>query len=117
MPEDERKIVSDHAQFCYFIDEYGLEQAGAVVPGYSTSTEPSARELAALEDAVRDLEVKAVFVGNTVNPKLAQRVAQDTGTQLIFIYTGSLSDPGGEAGTYLDYMRFNVRAFIEGLSK
>lgn len=115
IPEADRKIVTDHTFFCYFTDEYGLEQAGAIVPGYSTAAEPSAQELAALEDAIKDLDVKAVFVGNTVNPELAQRVADDTGTVLVFIYTGSLSEPDSDAGTYLDYMRYNVEAIAEAL--
>ena len=115
IPETDRKIITDHTLFCYFIDEYGLEQAGAIVPGYSTAAEPSAQDLAALEDAIKDLDVKAVFVGNTVNPELAQRVADDTGTALVFLYTGSLSEPEGEAGTYLDYMHYNVEAIVEAL--
>jgi len=35
--------------------------------------------------------------------------------RLVFIYTGSLSQPGGEAATYLDFMRYNVRAIVEAL--
>jgi ABC-type Zn uptake system ZnuABC Zn-binding protein ZnuA len=68
-----------------------------------------------LEDAIKDLDVKAVFVGNTVNPELAQRVTDDTGTVLVFIHTGSLSEPVGDAGTYLEYMRYNVEAIVEAL--
>ena len=59
--------------------------------------------------------MKAIFVGNTVNPSLAERVAEDTATTLVFIYTGSLSTPGGEAETYLDYMRYNTTAIVEAL--
>lgn len=115
IPPANRKLVTDHLVFTYFAEEYGFTQVGAVIPGYSTLAEPSAQELAALEDAIRELGMKAVFVGNTVNPALAQRVAQDTGVRLVFIYTGSLSQPGGEAATYLDYLRYNVRAIVEAL--
>jgi ABC-type Zn uptake system ZnuABC Zn-binding protein ZnuA len=61
------------------------------------------------------LDVHAIFVGNTVNPALAERVAADTGTQLIYVYTGSLSEPGGEADSYLAYMRYNTTAFVKAL--
>ncbi|MBN1149144.1 MAG: zinc ABC transporter substrate-binding protein [Anaerolineales bacterium] len=115
LPDANRRIVTDHTLFCYFSDEYGFEQVGAIFPGYSTSAQPSAQELAALEDSIKNLAVKAVFVGNTVNPELAQRVAEDTSVRIVFIYTGSLSEPGGEAGTYLDYMRYNVQAIVEAL--
>jgi len=115
VPVENRKLVTDHAVFGYFTDEYGFEQVGALVPGYSTLAEPSAQELAAIEDSIRELDVKAVFVGNTVNPALAERVAADTGTQLVFIYSGSLSESGGDADSYLAYMRYNTTAFVDAL--
>jgi ABC-type Zn uptake system ZnuABC Zn-binding protein ZnuA len=71
--------------------------------------------LAALEDTIREFNVRAVFVGSTINPDLAQRVADDTDTQLIFLYTGSLSEPGGPAGDYLSFMRYNVSVIVEAL--
>jgi len=108
-------MVADHDAFSHFARRYGLETVGAVVPGYSTMSAPSAQELARLEDAIRSLGVKAVFVDNTVNPALAQRVAADTGTQLVFLFTGSLSEPGGGADTYESFMRTNVNAIVEAL--
>ena len=115
IPEANRELVTDHQLFIYFANRYGFEQIGAIVPGYSTLSEPSAQELAQLEDAIRELGVRAIFVGNTVNPALAQRVANDTGTKLVFLYTGSLTEATGPAPTYLDYMRFNVQAIVEAL--
>jgi ABC-type Zn uptake system ZnuABC Zn-binding protein ZnuA len=115
IPAANRQLVTDHTVFGYFAQRYGFEQIGAIVPGYSTMAEPSAQELAALEDTIRALGVKAVLVGKTANPSLAQRVADDTGTRLISIYTGSLSQPGGDAGNYLDYIRYNVNAIVEAL--
>ena len=112
---ENRNIVTDHANFGYFADEYGFLQAGTIITGYSTMSEPSAQSLAALEDAVRELGVKAIFVGNSVNPDMAERIAEDTGTRLVFVYTGSLSEPGGDAGSYINYMKFNTRAFVENL--
>lgn len=114
VPPERRKLVTDHTIFTYFASRYGFEQVGAVVPGYSTMTSPSAQELAALETAIRDLGVPAVFVGNTVNPALAKQVAQDTDTRLIPILTGSLAEEGAGA-TYIEYMRYNVGQIVEGL--
>jgi ABC-type Zn uptake system ZnuABC Zn-binding protein ZnuA len=112
---ENRNIVTDHANFGYFADAYGFLQAGTIITGYSTMSEPSAQSLAALEDAVRELGVKAIFVGNTVNPGLAERIAEDTGTRLVFVYTGSLSEPGGDADSYINYMKFNTGAFVNNL--
>lgn len=115
IPPAERLIVTDHFLFAYFAERYGFDQVGAIIPGYSTAAEPSVSELAHLEDAIRDLGVKTVFVGKTVNPALAERVAQDTGTRVILLYTGSLTEPGGDADNYLDYVRYNVSAIINAL--
>ena len=115
VPADQRVIVTDHTLYSYFNEEYGFTQIGAIIPGYSSMAEPTAKELATLEDAINDMDVPAVFVGNTVNPSLAERVTEDTGTQLIYLYTGSLSEQDGPASTYLDYIRYNVEAIVENL--
>ncbi len=115
IPAANRVLVTDHLIFGYFAAHYGLEQLGAVVPGYSTLAQPSAQELAALEDAIRAYNVPALFVGSTVNPALAQRVAEDTGVQLVYLYTGSLTAADGDAPTYLAYLRYNVNAIVGAL--
>ncbi|MBN1933094.1 MAG: zinc ABC transporter substrate-binding protein [Anaerolineae bacterium] len=115
IPEANHKLVTDHTAFGYFAARYGLEQVGAVFPGYSSLSEPSAQELAQLEDAIREAGIKAVFVGLTVNPDLAERVVQDTGARLVFLYTGSLSDAAGPASDYISYMRYNVVAIVDAL--
>jgi len=110
-----RMLVTDHLMLGYFAAHYGFRQIGAIIPGYSTLSQPSARELAALEDALREHHVKAIFVGNTVNPSLARRVSEDTGSKLVTLYTGALTDANGAAPTYIDYMKSNVTAIVSAL--
>lgn len=115
VPSANRKLVSDHTSFTYFAHRYGFTQEGAILPGYSTMAEPSAQELASLEDTIRSLGVKAVFVGVTTNKSLSERVARDTGTRLVFLYTGSLSGTEGPAASYLGLMRFDVSEIVKAL--
>ncbi len=115
IPPENREMVTDHMAFGYYADRYGLEQIGAVIPSFSTAAEPSAKELAELEDAIREYEVKAIFVGTSVNPTLAERVAQDTGVRLLPLYTGSLGEEGSGVESYLDYIRYNTNTIVEGL--
>lgn len=117
LPENRRRLVTDHFAFQYLANRYGFEIVGAVVPAYSTSAQPSAKEIAALVDAIRALEVRAVFVGVGVNQRLAAQAAEDTGTALIPLYIGTLSAVDGPAGTYLDLMRYDVREIIQALGK
>ena len=116
VPEEARRLVTDHEAFGYFADLYGIEEIGTILPGYSTLSEPSARELAALEDAIRAAGVPCIFVGTTIPSDLAEQVAADTGTRIVFLYTGSLSEPDGPAATYLDLMRFDVEQIVRGLT-
>ncbi len=111
------KVVTDHKVFGYFARRYGIEQVGAIIPSHSALAQPSAQEIAQLEDVIKQLGVNAILVGNTVNPNLAKRVAEDTGVQLIPIYTGSLSGPDGPASTYLDFMRYDVNAIVQAAQR
>jgi len=115
IPPEQRKLVTDHRTFGYFAEEYGFEQAGALIGSFSTNAAPSAQEIAALEDAIRAQNVPAVFVGAAANSRLAEQVAQDTGIEVILVYTGSLTAPDGDAGTYLAFMKYNVNAIVEVL--
>ena len=115
IPERNRELVTDHLTFGYFAQRYGFEMIGAVIPSYSTAAEPSARELASLEDAILALDVKALFVGITVNPRISERMAEDTGVVLVPLYSGSLSEP--EARTYIELMKYNVNAIVEALRR
>lgn len=116
IPPDRRRLVTDHQALAYFARRYGFELVGTVIPAISTVAEPSARELAMLEDAIRSTGVRAVFVSSVVNPALARRVADDTGVKLVTLYVGSLSEPDGPAPTYLDLMRLNARLIAQALA-
>mgnify|MGYP002475314790 FL=1 len=115
VPLERRKLVNDHLVFGYFADRYEFEQVGALIPGFSTLAEPSAKEIAQLEDMIVELGVPALFVGWTTNQNLAQRIAQDTGVRVIPLYTHSLSAEGGQAEHYQDLIRYNVNAIVTGL--
>lgn len=114
IPPQNRKLVTNHPVFSYFADRYGFEQV-ATVYQISPGSEPTAREIAELEETIRQFGVPAVFAETTVNPKLAEQVARDTGIQLVTLYTGSLGGPGSGAESYVAMMRYNVAAMVDAL--
>jgi zinc/manganese transport system substrate-binding protein len=72
--------------------------------------------LAHLIETIKHEGVPAVFAEKSHSQRLAKRIAEETGAKLIGgLHTGSLGEPGGEAGTYLDLMRYNVRTIVEAL--
>lgn len=115
IPPENRLLVADHAVFGYFARDYGFQQVGTITRSFSTGATPSAQELAALEDQIRALGVRAIFVGADVNQNLARQIASDTGIKVVPLYHGSLTDASGPVPTYLDFMRYNVSAIVEAL--
>lgn len=115
VPTANRQLVVDHQSLNYFAAAYGFESVGALVSSFSTLSEASAGELAELEHAMEHLGVRAIFVGNSANPALAERVSADTGVQVVPLYIETLSTAEGPAATYLEMMRYNVSAIVEAL--
>ncbi len=115
VPEADRLLVTSHDSFQYFAVRYGFEVVGAIFP-VTTETEPSAQDLVALVETIEHEGARVVFAENITADRLAKRIAEETGAKLIGgLYTGSLGEPGGEAGTYIDMMRYDVRTIVEAL--
>jgi ABC-type Zn uptake system ZnuABC Zn-binding protein ZnuA len=115
IPPQNRLLVSDHAVLGYFATRYGFKQEGTITGSFSSDAAPSAQELAALEDKIRQVGVKAIFVSETVNLTMANQIAADTGIKAVMIYHATLTASGGPAPSYLEFMRYNVHAIVEAL--
>lgn len=112
---EQRKLVTDHDSLGYLAAEYGFTVVGTVIPSLSTMASTSAQELAALQEQITAESVKAIFVGSTVSPVLANQLATDLGIQVVPIYSDSLSDATGPASTYVDFMRHNFQTIVAAL--
>ena len=116
LPEEKRLLVTNHESFGYFADRYGFTVIGTILPGASTGVSPSAQQLGSLIDQIKSSGVKAIFLETGANPQLAEQIAQETGVKVIEgLFTHSLGGPKGEASTYLEMMKYNVLAILEGL--
>lgn len=116
VPEVDRLLVTSHDAFQYFAGLYGFKVVGAVIPSVTTEADPTAQELAALVETIEHEGAKVIFGENIHSDRLSQRIAEETGAEVVgSLYTGSLGEPGGEAGSYLDLMRFNVKTIVDAL--
>lgn len=116
IPPERRKLVATHDAFRYFSQRYDLTMVGSLW-GISTETEPSASSLAKIVRAIRAERVPAAFIETTINPKLMQRIAKETGIRIGDpLYGDSLGVPGSGADTYIGMVRSNVRAMVGALS-
>lgn len=115
IPPERRRIITSHDAFRYFEDAYGID---FVAPqGVSTESEASARDVARIIQQIRREAIAAVFVENVSDARLMERIAKETGARIgSRVYSDALSEPGGPAGTYIDMVRHNIRAFSAALS-
>jgi len=116
IPPERRKFVTNHESFGYFADRYGFQIIGTIIPSVTTSASPSARELTNLVQLIQEHQVKAIFLETGSNPELADQLARETGIQVVTgLYTHSITPPEGEAPTYIEIMKHNVRTIVAAL--
>lgn len=116
VPAARRQIVTNHDSLRYFAERYGLRLVGVVIPGRSTEREPSARELASLVQTVKGSGARVIFTENTVNARLAQTLARETGAKVAPpLYTDALGPAGSAGDTYLKAFRANMDLMVRAL--
>lgn len=115
IPPEKRLLVTDHLVFGYFAERYEFQVLESIIPGFSTLASPSAQELAALLNQIRQNDIQAIFVGTTSNPALAEQIAIDTGVDIVYVYTGELGATGQPADTYIKMMEYNAQAIANAL--
>jgi zinc/manganese transport system substrate-binding protein len=115
IPPERRRIITSHDAFGYFEEAYGID---VVAPqGVSTESEASAKDVARIIQQIKRERIAAVFVENVSDARLMERIAKETGATIgSRVYSDALSEPNGPAGTYIDMMRHNIRAFSTALS-
>jgi zinc/manganese transport system substrate-binding protein len=114
IPPEHRKVISTHTAFGYFAKAYGIK---FIAPrGVSTDSEPSARDIAGIITQIKTERIPVVFLENISDPRLIQRIAAETGARIGgTLYSDSLTDEKGEAPTYIDMVRHNIRALRNGI--
>ena len=115
IPPTRRKVISTHNAFGYFAAAYGIDFIAPL--GVSTETEPSARDIAGIITQVRAAKIPAVFLENISDPRLIQRIAAETGARIGgTLYSDSLTDEKGDAPTYIELVRHNIKTLTSALA-
>ena len=111
---ERRLLLTSHDSFRYFAERYGFEVVGVIL-GVSTDVEASAEHLAELVELVKERDVPAVFGETITSERLAQTLANETGTKLVRLYSDSLGAAGSGAETYIGMVQENVKRVVEAL--
>ena len=104
-------VVVYHAQWAYLLARFGLTQVGTVEerPGIP----PAPGHVAKLIQLMKDEKVKVVIVEPWSDYKLAERITQEAGGQVVLLATGVGAIKGAE--TYLDAVDYNVKTLAKAL--
>ena len=117
VPRAQRKLVTDHDAFAYFAHRFGITIVGAVIPSQTTQAQPSAGATAKLIALVKREHVRAIFPESSLNPRLAQTIAHETGASSSYTLYGDTLGPKGSTGaTYLSMELANANEMARGFS-
>ena len=112
LPRDKRKLVTSHDAFQYLAKDYGFKVYA--IEGVSTETEPSDRHIAELIDEIKKQQVKAIFLENTLNPKVTVEIIKETGAKIGgTLYADGLGE--GDGSTYDGMVRHNISTIVDSL--
>jgi zinc/manganese transport system substrate-binding protein len=115
IPQTRRKVISTHDAFGYFAAAYGV--AFIAPQGVSTESEASARDIAAIITQIRTGKIPAVFLENISDPRLMRRISAETGARIGgTLVSDSLTRENGDAPTYIDMVRHNIKALTSALT-
>lgn len=115
IPQSRRKVISTHDAFGYFAARYGIEFIAPI--GVSTEAEPSARDVAGIIAQIKAAHVPAVFLERIGDPRLIRRISEETRAKVGgTLYSDSLTDEKGDAPTYIDMVRHNIRTLTSALA-
>jgi zinc/manganese transport system substrate-binding protein len=118
IPEDRRKLITNHHVFGYLAQRFGFDVIGAVIPSGTTLASPSSSDLDDLTSKIRDAGVVAIFADSSQSERLAEVLAAEAGQDIdvVSLFTESLGAEGSGAATYLDMMRANTERITNALS-
>lgn len=117
IPAERRKLITNHEVFGYFADRYGFEVIGVVIPGGTTLSESSARQVTALARTIAEEDVPAVFTDANSPRRLADAVAREAGGEVavVELLSESLGAEGRPGDTYVGMVTTNARRIADAL--
>ena len=115
-----RKLVTNHDAFGYYLDRYHLELVGSVIPSFDSSAELSGRDIRELVARIRATGAKAIFSETSLPPRAAETIGREAGVRVVTgsdaLYGDSLGPHGSDGDTYIKMIQHNTRTIVSNLS-
>jgi ABC-type Zn uptake system ZnuABC Zn-binding protein ZnuA len=114
-----KKLVTNHDAFGYYVEHFGLEFVGSVIPSFDTQAELSPSDINDLVAKIKAQGVKAVFSEASLPPKTAEAISREAGVKVVegadALYGDTLGPPGSAGDTYLKMMEHNTAEIVDNL--
>jgi ABC-type Zn uptake system ZnuABC Zn-binding protein ZnuA len=114
-----RKVVTNHDAFGYYLDRYHLQLVGSVIPSFDSSAELSGRDIRDLVARIKATGVKAIFSETSLPPRAAEAIGREAGVKVVTgedaLYGDSLGPPGSDGDSYIRMIRHNTRTIVTNL--
>ncbi|TKI67002.1 adhesin [Lysinibacillus mangiferihumi] len=106
-----------HAAFGYIAGQYGLTQVP--IAGLNSQNEPSQKELTAIVDKAKDLNIHYILFEQNVSSKLAEVIQKEVGAQSLVLHNLSVltSDDVKNNETYFTLMKKNMQTLETALNE
>jgi ABC-type Zn uptake system ZnuABC Zn-binding protein ZnuA len=115
-----KKLVTNHDAFGYYIDHYGLEFVGSIIPSFDTSAELSATQIAEIVATIKSTGTRAVFSESSLPPKTAEAIGKEAGVKVVAgedaLYGDTLGPEGSDGDTYIKMLEHNTKVIVGNLS-
>jgi ABC-type Zn uptake system ZnuABC Zn-binding protein ZnuA len=114
-----KKLVTNHDAFGYYVEHYGLDFVGSVIPSFDTQAELSPGDINDLVAKIKAQGAKAVFSESSLPPKTAEALASEANVKVVdgpdALYGDTLGPDGSDADTYLKMMEHNTKEIVANL--
>ena len=115
IPASQRLLVTSEGAFRYFAAAYNLYVA--YIWELNAEEEGTPEQMLNLINIINNSEVRSLFSESSVDSQYIEQISAETGIPVFgMLFTDSLSEPNGVAGTYYDMMRFNLETIYAGLT-
>jgi ABC-type Zn uptake system ZnuABC Zn-binding protein ZnuA len=111
IPSERRVLVVFHDAFAYFAQAYGFELSAALLEA-SPSQQTSAGDVARIVALVEESGVPAIYREPQFAAEALEAVAEETGARVLMLRSATFD---GEVTSYVEMMRANADALLDGL--
>ncbi len=115
IPRAKRKLLTYHDAYAYFARSYDWDVIGAIQ--VSDFEDPTAKELAALIDQVREEKVPAIFGSEVFPSPVLEQIGNETGVKYVDVLRDDdlPGEPGDAEHSWLGLMHFDYVTMTEAL--